>query len=426
MKREISLLFSIGFLLIMLSCGKKEDSDNPEITFIDPVAGYVVNMPDTLDVRVEISDDRIISSVVLSLVDENKVPVIPAEYYYPNSPEFSIQASLPIIDKALESGNYQLLVTATDGINSKDKYREIQINGLPAEIMAYIVVTAQFDFKSTIIKLNPDFETDTQFVFPKGYCLSGVHSLWEQFYFVSVEPSDLFAFDPANFETEWEMETFPPRPLFTGLFPDKELVFSTANGDAGILSGSGTVILRTAPLDDKMIKHITADDKYIYAAHVSLSGEIHQLTVYYRVSGSIRDQKMLSGEISGLVPAGNGALVFFSSAPGTGIMEYDPENLSMEQLNFLQNENLRSVEKVSDSQLFLVTDNRVIVYDPGINLFTNFTDQPYDFCRYDHLYDIIYLAKGNLVYGFHRTTGDLIEDLSFPEEVLDFQILYNK
>ena len=98
----------------------------------------------------------------------------------------------------------------------------------------------------------------------------------------------------------------------------------------------------------------------------------------------------------------------------------------MEQVNFLQNENLRSVEKISDSQLFLVTDNRVIVYDPGINLFINFTDQPYDLCRYDHLYDIIYLAKGNLVYGFNRTTGDLMEDISFPEEVLDFQILYNK
>jgi hypothetical protein len=36
------------------------------------------------------------------------------------------------------------------------------------------------------------------------------------------------------------------------------------------------------------------------------------------------------------------------------------------------------------------------------------------------------MARDSVIYGFNRITGDLEAEKSFSEEVLDFQILYNK
>ncbi len=423
---KLKYIFIFCFFLVLASCSDMEDNQDPVIIYEYPEEAVAITMPDTLDVRVEISDDRMIRTVVLSLVDENKIPVVPSLYYYPNTAQYTLLASLPLVDKTLENGQYQLLVTASDGVNSKDKYREIRINGIPVEIKAYFAITKRLDFESNIHKLNPVFETDTQFTIYRDYRLSAVHSLWEQFYFVTGEPSDLVAYDPVSFETEWEMEAAPPRPLITAVIPDEQLVFSTANGDAGVLSSAGDVILRTAPLDGKTILHLAADDQYIYAAHMSLSGDIHQLTVYYRVSGAIRDQKTLAGVITGLVPVNGLLIVFISSPPGTVIMLYSPVDLTMEQLNFLENENLGSAIRIADNELFILTESRVIDYDLAGNRFTDFISQPYALGRYDPIKDIIYLARDSVVSGYARKTGDLLKIISFPDEVLDFQILYNK
>jgi len=419
-------IVTFGFLLIIASCRHDEDMYAPEIIYTEPAAGYTVNMPDTLDVKVAISDDRIIRTVVLTLVNEDKIPVIPGIYYYPDNTDFLIETSLPLVDKSMASGPYNLLVTVSDGTDQKNKYQQIFINEIPLQLQAYIIVTAQFDFKSIIIKLDPGFEPDTQFVVPRGYWLSAVQSMWGKFIFVTDEPSSLLALNTESFETEWEMAAALPRPLITGLFPDEELVFSTANGDVGILSIDGITTLRTEPYDNKTIQCLAADDKNIYAAHVSLSGDIHELTVYSRINGSIWEQRSVSGEIRSLVPAGDKLLVFMQIPAGARVMEYDPDNFILTEISFLPDENIKSAVSISDSQLLLVTDVRVISYYPVINQFGNFKDQSYDFCRYDPLSDIVFLARDSMIYGFDRYTGSLMEEKAFPEEILDFQILYNK
>lgn len=416
----------LGFLLFINSCKQGEGLYAPEIIFAEPTAGFKVDLPDTLDVKVSINDYRIIHTVVLTLVNEDKIPVIPGKYYYPNSTDFFIETSLPLFDKTLASGPYNLLVTVSDGIDQKNQYLKIIIREIPVQLLGYFVVTGQFDFKSTIIKLDPGFEPDTQFVFPRGFWLSAVHSMWGKFFFVTSEPSTLLALNPESFEIEWEMPVMPPSPLVTALIPDHELVFSTANGDVGILSNNGDITLRTASYENKTIQCLAADEKNIYAAHVSLNGDIHELTNYSRLNGTIWEQRPLASEIRSLVPAGDKLVVFLQTLAGVEIMEYDPVNFTLTEMNLLPDENIRSVEKISASQLFIVTEERVISFDPATNKFEVFIDQPYDFCRHDPLSDIIFVARDNMIYAFDRLTGDLVEIKAFSEEVLDLQILYNK
>jgi hypothetical protein len=414
------------FLSFFWGCHVEEDTNDPVVEFIDPEEHAVINLPDTLEVRVHITDNMAITNVILNLVDENNIPAISGRNYYPDTNDFNLVTSLVLDDKSMETGTYRLQVVAYDGANSKIKYRDITINEIPAEILAYLAVTAPVSFQSALIRIGPDFETDMQLVITQAHRLSAVQGLWEKFFFISDEPSVLTAYDPINFEEVWKVDAAPPRALFTGIFPDKELVFSTANGDVGIISDDGNVVLRTPTYADKTVKFVAADDTYIYAAHQSLSGDINQLTVYYRVSGSIRVQELLSAEILSLVPVNKSVMIFFDASPDIGIMQYDPEDFVFSSVTMLTSENLHFVEKISDNILFLVTDRCVISYNIENSLFTDFTKQPYDFCRYDKLNDAVFLVKDNAVSRFDRINGNLLKELSFSEEVLDFQILYNK
>jgi hypothetical protein len=305
-------------------------------------------------------------------------------------------------------------------------YQPIILKEIPVRLQAYFVVTAQFDFKSTIIKLNTAFDPDTQFVFPHGYWLSATQSMWGKYIFVTGEPSGLFAFNPETLETDWEMAAAPPRPLITAIVPDQELVFSTLNGDAGILSFDGSISLRTQAFDDKTIQCLAADDKYIYAAHVSLGGDIHELTVFSRLTGDIWEQRLISGEIKSLVPASKHLLIFLQLAATGEIMNYDPANFILTELNFIPDETIESALKISDSQVLILTSDRVVSYNPGLNHLSDFKDGNFKFCRYDPLSDIVFLARDTTLFGFDRNSGELTEEKSFPEEIMDFQILYNK
>lgn len=422
---KIHTVFFI-ILLILGSCRQEEDLYAPVITFAEPEAGMIINLPDTIDVVVQVSDQQPVRTIVLTLVNKEKIPVIPATYFYPDSTRYLIHVSVPITDKSLASGSYNFLVTVSDGNEQKNQYQPVIINEIPAELKGYFVITARFDFKSTIIKLNPAFEPDTQFVFPHGYRLSAVHGMWEEFFFVTPEPSDLVAFNPETFETEWEMMAAPPRPLITGLIPDKELVFSTANGDAGVLSADGNIILRTQAFENKTIQCLAADDNYIYAAHVSLSGDIHELTVFSRMTGDIWEQRLITGTIRSMVPVEKKLLIFLQVADNIEIMDYDPLNFILTEVKVIPGEIINSTEKLSDNQVFIVTGNRVISFDPGSYNLSDFKEGIYKFCRYDLLNDEVFLARDTTLLGFSRNTGDLMDEKFFPEAILDFQVFYNK
>src|SRR5512137_110557 len=112
MQRLFSLV-SICMIIILASCQDEDGLYAPDIVFLEPLADDVFELPDTIDVRVQISSDHTISSVMLTMVNQDKIPVVAGTYYFPASADFYFETSLPLIDKNLASGPYRLLVTVS-------------------------------------------------------------------------------------------------------------------------------------------------------------------------------------------------------------------------------------------------------------------------------------------------------------------------
>lgn len=267
-------VISIFFLLAVLAHSCKDTGDHypPVIHIIYPSTGVYLEVPDTLEVRAEVTDDRVIRSISVSLLNSNKIPVAPVKYYYPEIYHYNLHALLEVTDKTLESGQYTLQVTAFDGFNESRRSVKVNLNEVEKEVTGYIMVTSSFLPQSTISSLNRQFESDTAFVLSKPFGISGVHGAWDLFCFVSDNPSVLYAYSSDKFEIQWEFAALPPKPVFSSLWTDKQILFGTMNGDAGILNRSGKVTLITPTQPGKSVDCLAADDQYIYAELVSWDG----------------------------------------------------------------------------------------------------------------------------------------------------------
>jgi hypothetical protein len=426
MKYRLSQYFFLVLILVTWGCDREEDTSDPVIEYIEPEALSVINMPENLLVKAHITDDRRLDMVVLNLLNEDKIPCVMGQYFYPGNRDFNLSASIVLEDKELKTGKYEIQIVASDGTNIKFQYREILIKEIPEYLYGYIALTAPLSFKTNLYRLDPNFEADTQFVIPDTYHLSGVHSTWDEFYFVSDEPSVITAYDVFSLQPGWEIDAVPPRTLFTDIYVDKELLFSTANGDAAIVSKYGSVVVRTPVYPEMTMQCLSADENYIYASHQSLSGAIHQLTVYYRVTGVQMDERQLPEVILDLAPLDKTVLVFMDAAPGFKWIEYNPQDFTLTDVGMLENESLLAVEKISEYRMFLITERCVMVYNYLTGQLSDYTDQPVDFCRYDPNSGIVFLGRDKTVTGIDLLTGMQVEEISFPDQVVDFHILYVK
>jgi hypothetical protein len=426
MQRFIILISLLSGLLFFFSCNNDEDENSPVITISEPEEGFEIYIPDTLSVKFQVTDDNSVISVYVSILDENNIQIVQPVYFYPDSTSITAEAMIPLTDKALETGSYTIIVSASDGSNEVRAFRMIMINELPVELTGYISVTSQLGLGCTVYGLNPFFEADTQFILPETPHLTAVHSMWENFYFITDEPSAITSFDTETYEASWDASAYPPRPLITDVVSDKEFMYSSANGDVTLVDRGGNIIIRSVAYADKTITHLAADETYIYVAHASLSGDINELTVLYRVTGEIREQKLLSAPIAGIVAFGGTAYVFLDSGDNIAVMYYDPAIMQIGQVNMVFDDNLKSAVGIGDQAIFLLTDNAVYAYNPVYNNYDFFTLVPYDICRYDYLHDDVFLVKDKTISGFDRLSGLLVSQKEFQDNIVDFQVVFNK
>lgn len=418
----VNLLF---FVFLFPFCKDKEDAQPPVITFLEPGEHFIVTLPDTIMVVAKINDDKNITVVEVSVVNDLGIPVATGGFYYPETPYFMVTSYLALTDKAIPGGNYSIKVTASDYYNITNAYRTIILNEIPKALQAYVAITASLPFESRITKMDTEFIIDTSFVFPKGFHLSGLLSLWDQFFFITPEPSVFYAFNSNDFELLYEFPAWLPRMEFSAILTDFEVLYSTMSGDAGILNSSGQIVVNTEPQTDKTIQCFAADENYMYAEMISPNGNIRELTVFYRGTGGIRAQRQFQQDIVALQPLLGKAVVISNSGVKTVFSEFDPENLLLTELKSIAQEEINSTLKISEDDILVLTGARVLKYAYSTNFIEEYLPGGYNFGRYDEVNDRLYMAKDSLIEIFNSALSIPVI-ISFDEPLMDFHLVFTK
>jgi hypothetical protein len=409
-----------------MACSEVEDEIPPLISFLSPTENTSVAMPDTLKVVAYISDNMNIESVMVVLADVEGNPVIPAEYRFPETTEYTLTAYRPLVDKTLTGGSYRVKITANDGTNTNTEYLPVLVNEIPRELLGFLAITAEYPFETNIRCLKPDFSPDTSFVFPKGFLRSAYSSLWDEFIFVSPEPSVMYSLSRDRFEPMWDFSASLPRPQFTSLWVDSQLLFATANGDAGILNASGMIVMRTGALSNKTIACMAADGKYIYAELMSLSGNNREIVAFYRATGGIRSRKFIDQDIISLQIA-NGKVLMFSNSGMQGIIsEFDPETTLISTLETFNNPEIYSSIKLSNDEFLLLCQGQVLHFNSHYGTLSEWISGTYLSGCLDDLQERLFMISGTQVDIYAGPSPSLVQTLQFEAPLEAFHIIYNK
>jgi len=147
-------LFPLFSLLIITGCRKEEDMLPPEVEIFSPKLHEAFTMGDSVFVAGIASDETMLTSVVVALTDEqfivrdHQVNIT----VHSNPQQFAFWYDLT--NKHLPEGDYYIQVRASDGFNTRYKYRKIRLMQGELNLRSVVVVTRKGDASFALSTLD--------------------------------------------------------------------------------------------------------------------------------------------------------------------------------------------------------------------------------------------------------------------------------
>ena len=128
-------------LVVFHSCKDKKDEEAPKVIVESPYENQTFSTVDTIPVVAQITDNEQITSVSVSLIDENFGGLGIERSYAASGSSVNFGVDFVIEEPFLSSGTYYIAVRGKDGENIGTGYVKIQLTAIQRVIENYIVVT---------------------------------------------------------------------------------------------------------------------------------------------------------------------------------------------------------------------------------------------------------------------------------------------
>jgi len=418
----------VAFLTMLMfnSCKKENDSTRPVIVYELPEENVIISVGDSVRIRAVISDENVVNSVKVSIVNDASVPVTTPAYFYPGIREFVLDILYPVDNFDLTSGVYNILTTASDGPNAKNKYLPVQIRESETKIQNYILIKQLNSFTTKIEILQRDFTLDSAFIISKSYALSDVSSQFGLFYFSKNTPSRLQALNTFNFIEEWEREAATPYPQFLFSEVSDFLYISSGNGAISGYNQTGDKIFQTDPMEGYIprVFHVSGD--YIVSEQFARNGQKIFLVIYYVSSGFERNRFTITDEVAAISSSEDLFILFLNDGQDGIVKSLKADELIYTELRKLENTVFIDALKINEN-IFLITTNKgIFEYEVYLNRFTFFKDLVPDVLRYDDQSGLLYATNNMELIMINYYTGEESTIHESADKILNFHIVYNK
>jgi hypothetical protein len=431
MKRLLYILIPFIGILTLISCKKNEDRMNPVISIYSPGSGVIYHVKDTILVKAEITHDRNVGSVTISLVNRYNNPVLTPVTINTSGTSFTVEYELAITNESMETDDYSIAVRASDGELTGSKYQKIRIIGVERVFKKLIVVSQPNTLESQILAVDSNMSVSTLFSIGRNYVDSDISSKYQQFYFVSQEPSKLHTFDLVEKEPDWEFEAIFPYPTFHDVYNNDILIYlASGNGNLFGLNQSGLNQYVTPFINNRIPEKIYQHDIYMVSEQSKRNNLERMISLNYIETGLLA-QETLSNLV--VVEFGslddNEILVFANKSSSGAVYIYDIiANQVTDPMNSFDEEIDQVIPLPSPySPYLVVTNSGIYQFNDYSFIYTLFLPVYGDkIVAADPVRDIMYIAIENSIRYHSLSTGGLIDiiDMDFPIRALHVQ--YNR
>ena len=424
---RFSLPAFLCFLVILSSCGKKSDETPPSVSILAPTELEEFSVGDSIRVIADISHGSPLSSIKVSLLNSNSISVLDPIYIFPGTNSYQLDSFFPI-DENLESSIYTLLVSANDGINTRNVYRKISITGLERFFEQVVAICRPNTLKTLVYAIDDDGAYENIKSLDYGYIDSDISSGQRQLYILKPAPDVLYAYNLEDLSEDYSVAAYPPYPFFYDVgYYNSATYVSNGNGEVKAYDGNGYPYFVTAPNEDSIPLLVKRHFSYVITYCERRGGPERYLRQYHAGTGIFRVGLKINFTAKGI----------FSISPDLTLIS---GNMDMESSLFIYNATDYKMEDEIPMPAGLITNGVqisscvfLISHENGIYQYNHETRTvtPWlqgtaaDAIAYDDLRQLVYYSVDEKIYVRRFGDAALMDEIAMPYTVLNLHIQYN-
>lgn len=423
------LFLFLSFALVLFSCSRKDDI-SPYIQITSPNEYSNHNVLDTLAVVGTISDNEHLEYVKLSLLNEDNIAVASVVTLFPEAKEYSLNREFIIDNILLESGEYNLLVTASDGENETRKYIAITLNEALTELTGILFVETPSSNSVEVKKIKPDLSVQ-QVAFTAGDFSSAVASSKNQlFYMAGSETGSLRAFEMLNNSERWSVQANPlsGAPYFSDVFEDDGILYvSFFDGEIKAFDKNGTVKQHILASGYNCYK-VWKTENLIFSEQQQIATSDRRLVIYNATSGVEIQQSPLDVEVVKFCKRNDDNIFIFGNNGMQGYMKnYVISDNGFWEPHPLETGKVLSAVRMDDNTFLIGQEVGVSKYTYNPNSLTDYLPAVVaTSINYEPLSNVVILTQGNSIKFYNYSNAALINAVSAASEIKSISLLYNK
>jgi len=357
----ISTLFSLLF-----SCKKDEDNTLPIIQITTPTTNSYFSITDTIQVTSEISDNEIITSVSVYILNDKAQNISGTQSFTVNAQKFTLNTAIILDDIRIESGSYDIVVSASDEYNNKKSYQRISLITVNKELEKIYLITE--DLTNTYI-LEEDLTKSfvQKYIYTGLLCDAEVNSYYNSLLLLS-KSGDLISLNTENYQTFWQNSNLNNSPYeYKGRLLVNDYLVYTSQKNNSIVAYSYDNFIKKTSISENTSNNsnlFCIQNDYIVGNSYSNGIGVNKIEKYYYSTGIYQTSINLNYEPVEFLPSyDNSVLIFGNSGSNATISAFYLLYNTLQERYTFDNENILAVCKISDKDFIVSTNQNTYMFD---------------------------------------------------------------
>ncbi len=416
--------------IIAYSCSKDEDTTVPQITINEPYEFMNFNVLDTVQIRANIYDDKILKSIEIEIVNTNYLPISNKFIIQPNTNDIFIYEEIAIDDIHIKSGTYYLKIRAFDGTNEKHLFRAINITGTQRKFKGIITINKNNETSYSVFSID---STQKQlFTYDRVFNFSAINHDFQQLYLCGRINGKLNAYNLIDNSLSWEIEADnnPPTPSFENLYFSNNTLY--LSGYQSYITGFNrfsSIVYTSATTNNYYPIKTLKTDNLLIVEEKNKTSEIRTLSLYYTPTGSLKNSTYLSFSINSMfVKDQNEIILFGNNQQNQAVLFwFDIDNQTFYSPHSLPKEFMNDVVKIDQNNYLIATNSNIYWYQLQNNslssLINNINAKHID---YEDISQTIIITSNNKLFYYNFPSAIKTGETIMQTQIIDFQLNYNK
>lgn len=430
MRKNYYFYIYLFICTITYSCSKDEDTSVPQIIINDPYEFMNFNVLDTVQIRANIYDDKILKSIEIEIVNTNYLPISNKIIIQPNTNDIFIYEEIAIDDIHIKSGTYYLKIRAFDGTNEKHLFRAINITGTKRVFKGIITINKNNETSHSVFSID---STQKQlFTYDRAFNFSAINHDFQQLYLCGKVNGKLKAYNLTDNSVAWEIEADnnPPTPSFENLYFYNNILY--LSGYQSHITGFNrfsSIVYTSATTNNYYPIKTLKTDNLLIVEEKNKTSDLRNLSLYFTPTGSLKNSIYLSFSINSMfIKDYNEIILFGNNQQNQAVLFwFDTDNQTFYSPHSLPKEFMNDVVKIDHNNYLISTISNIYWYQLQNNslsvLINNINAKHID---YEDISQTIVISSNNklLYYNFPSAikTGETI----MQTQITDFQLNYNQ